>query len=155
MLKLIPYLSTIERVFLAGCVIGLILYLSTRDGTVLIVTLGGIGAVYFLWAYKPSDVLSREEDALSINEMIIQVVLPKVLWIAAAISAVGLAMYIFDDMDLTYRKMLIVGASLTGLGIVLLLIFRIAGVQGFAVDKRPWLRALPMMLIDLWLLARG
>jgi hypothetical protein len=81
-------------------------------------------------------------------------IVPKVLWISSAISALGIAFYLFDFGNDGYKRMLMIGGLTIGIGTLLLLVFFVSGVKHIKIVTPILLRAIPLCLVDFYLMLK-
>jgi hypothetical protein len=147
------HLPLVEKVLLTALAIGTILTVMQVDSTVTRVSLLGLGVTFFFLAFgPPTDIPRQEGEQFGFSELLGLVVLPKVLWISSAISALGIAFYIFDFGNDGYKRMLMIGGLTIGIGILLLVVFFVRGVKHIRIVIPILLRALPLCLVDFYIL---
>ncbi|MBK8290518.1 MAG: hypothetical protein IPK96_05710 [Flammeovirgaceae bacterium] len=127
--KIAKHLPQVEKVFLAAFILGMILRILHLDSTVLSVSLLGLGVTYFLFGFRPIDIPQQENEKFGFAELLGLMIVPKVLWLSSAISALGIAFYNFDFGNEGYKQMLLIGGLIIGIGTLLLVIFMISGVR--------------------------
>jgi len=79
-------------------------------------------------------------------------IVPKVLWISSAISALGIAFYLFDFGNDGYKRLLMIGGLTIGIGTLLLVVFLASGVKHIKTVTPILLRAVPLCLVDFYIL---
>jgi len=151
---LTKHLPLVEKILLTALAIGTILTLMKIDSTVTRVSLLGIGVTFFLLAYRPTDMPRQEGEQFGFSELLGLTIVPKVLWISSAISAFGIAFYIFDFGNDGYKKMLMIGGLTIGIGTILLVVFLVSGVRHVKTVTPILLRAVPLCLVDLYILLK-
>ncbi|MEQ8304854.1 MAG: hypothetical protein RIB47_15775 [Cyclobacteriaceae bacterium] len=146
------YLPAAEKIFLAGLAVGVVLLFMSVDTTVLMISLNGLAVVYFLFAYKPLEI-QREEGALfGFSELLAYMIVPKVMWIASAVSLIGI---MFSLLKLEgSSNMLLIGLISLGIGTLLLVIFKAIGVKQLEVLQPMLYRTMPLLFFDLYTLLR-
>ncbi len=145
-------LPLVERIFITALVIGTILTAMQIDSTVTKISLLGLGATFFLLAYRPNDIPRQEGEQFGFSDLLALMILPKVLWISSAISALGIAFYLFDFGNDGYKKMLMIGGLTIGIGTILLITFSISGVKHIKIAMPILIRAVPLCLVDFYIL---
>jgi hypothetical protein len=146
------HLPLIEKVLLTALAIGIILTVFQVDSTVTRVSLLGLGVTFFLLAYRSTDIPRQEGEQFGFSELLGLMIVPKVLWISSAISALGIAFYLFDFGNDGYKKMLMIGGLTIGIGTLLLGVFFVSGVKHIRTVTPILLRAVPLCLVDFYIL---
>lgn len=146
------HLPLVEKVLLTALAIGTILTVMKIDSTVTRVSLLGLGVTFFLLAYRPNDIPRQEGEQLGFSDLLGLMIVPKILWISSAISALGIAFYLFDFGNDGYKKMLMIGGLTISIGTLLLIVFFISGVKHIRTVVPILLRAVPLCLVDFYIL---
>ena len=146
------HLPLVEKVLLAALAIGTILTTMKIDSTVTRVSLLGLGVTFFLLAYRPTDIPRQAGEQFGFSELLGLMIVPKVLWISSAISALGIAFNLFDFGNDGYKQMLMIGGLTIGIGTLLLVVFLISGVKHIKTVIPILLRAVPLCLVDFYIL---
>lgn len=146
------HLPLVEKVLLTALAIGTILTVMQIDSTLTKVSLLGLGVIFFLLAYRPNDIPRQEGEQLGFSDLLGLMIVPKVLWISSAVSALGIAFYLFDFGNDGYKKMLMIGGLTIGIGTILLIVFFISGVKYIRTVVPILLRAVPLCLVDFYIL---
>ena len=147
------HLPLVEKVLLTTLAIGIILTVMQIDSTVTRVSLLGLGVTFFLLAYRPNDIPRQEEgEQLGFSDLLGLVIVPKVLWISSAISALGIAFYLFDFGNDGYKRMLMIGGLTISIGTILLIVFSVSGVKHLRTVVPVLQRAVPLCLVDFYIL---
>jgi hypothetical protein len=156
-----PFIATItkhlpsaEKVLLAALAIGTVLTITQLDSTVSKVSLLGLAVIFFLLAYRPIEIPKHEGEQFGFSELLGLIIVPKVLWISSAISAVGIAFYLFDFGNDGYKQMLMIGGLSIGIGASLLIVFFVSGVRHIRMVTPILLRAVPLCLVDFYILVK-
>ena len=121
----------------------------TSNPSLLMLGLITLGTVYYLFAFRPP-APQAEGTQQNFMSLLVTTILPKVLWISCSVGAVGLAFY-FNGLPGS-RQMLIIQTST---GVVGLIIWGIGNLQQTeSLDRitAPITRALPTMLIAVYIL---
>lgn len=103
--KLFLYLQTLEKIFLIGFIIGVILRITHTEGgdQFLMISMFGFAMVSFLTAYKPTtENLGNDFKALLVT------IINKVFYISSAVTIIGLLFYLLHFKG--YQQMLMIGA---------------------------------------------
>jgi hypothetical protein len=146
------HLPLVEKVLLTALAIGTIMTVMKIDSTVTRVSLLGLGVTFFLMAYRPTDIPRQEGEQFGFSDLLGLMIVPKVLWISSAVSALGIAFYLFDFGNDGYKKMLMVGGLTIGIGTLLLVVFLVSGVKHIKTVTPILLRAVPLCLVDFYIL---
>jgi hypothetical protein len=154
MVKIINYLPIVEKILLTALAIGTILTLMKIDSTVTSVSLLGLGATFFLYTYKLIDIPRQENEQFGFSTLLGLVIVPKILWISSAVSALGIAFYVSDLGNDGYKAMLRIGAVTIGIGTLLLVAFLASGVKHIQMATPVLLRTVPLFLVDMYLLLK-
>lgn len=146
------YLPTVEKILLAAFIIGTILKIMHIDSSVTQVTLVGLGITFFLFMYRPNEVPRQADEQSGFFDLLALTIVPKILWISSAISALGLAFYLFDLGNDGYKRLLTIGGMTIGVGVVILLFAFTKGVRHLGTVTPILLRAVPLLLADFYIL---
>jgi hypothetical protein len=149
-LRITNHLPLIEKVFLAALAIGTVLTVMQIDSTVMRISLIGLAVTFFLFAYRPIEIPKQENEPFGFSELLAFMIVPKVLWISSAISAVGIAFYLFNNDG--YKQLLMIGGLSIGIGTILIVIFLVSGVKHIKMVTPILLRAVPLFLVDFYIL---
>jgi hypothetical protein len=139
-----------ERAFLIALAIGTILVFSKINSSVLNVSLIGLAITFFLYAYKPLNIVREENELLGFSDLLAVGILPRVMWISSAISTLGLLFYLMDNAG--HKNMLMIGGLTIGISVVLLTIFLVSGVKNIKIVTPILFRAIPLLTIDIYIL---
>ncbi len=148
------HLPIVEKVLLTTLAIGAILTVMKIDSTVTRVSLLGLGVTFFLLAYRPTDIPRQEGEQFGFSGLLGLMIVPKVLWISSAISALGIAFYLFDFGNDGYKNMLMIGGLTIGSGTLLLVVFFVSGVKHIKTVTPILLRAVPLCFVDVYILLK-
>jgi hypothetical protein len=143
-------LPLVEKILLIALAIGIILALLNIDHDVVKLTLLALAAVFFLLTYRPIDLPAKEGEQLGFAELIALNIIPKTLWISSAISAIGIAFYLYNFNGA--RQILIIGAPVIAFDVVLLIIFAVMGTRYMHTAVPVLLRAVPLLIADVYIL---
>lgn len=150
--RLTKNLHWAERALLIALVLGTMLMYLKVDTGVLSVSLIGLAVVFFLYAYKPIEIVRDEKEQLGFSDLLAVTILPKVMWISSAISTLGLLFYLLDLGNDGYKNILMIGGLTIGIAVVLLTVFLSSGVKNLKMVTPILFRAVPLLLIDLYIL---
>lgn len=150
--RITPHLPLAEKILLTSLLIGIVLTIMQIDSAVASVSLLGLAATFFLLAYRPIDVPRQENELLGLSELLAFMIVPKVLWISSAISALGIAFYMFNFGNPGYKNMLMIGGSTIAVAALILAVLLVSGVKHIRMVTPILLRALPICLIDFYIL---
>ncbi len=150
---IVKHLPLAEKIFFLALVIGTVLTSMHVDSPVRQVALVGLGITFFLLAYRPMEIPPQEDGQIGgFTELLALSIVPKVLWMGCAVSALGLAFYLFGNKG--YKQLLIIGGSTIGGSSVLLIVFLAQGVKHLNIVTPILLRAIPLLLADFYILFR-
>lgn len=128
--RALPYL---EKIFLVALVAGLLLnYFEIENGALINISLAGLGATFFLLAFKTDDIKPQteaEESRLGFNDLLGAIIIPKVLGIGSAVAIIGILFYNLDLGNDGYKQMLGIGGSTILLCILILGYLKISGTK--------------------------
>jgi hypothetical protein len=133
--------------------VGMILTAMQVDSTITPASLIGLAITFFLFAYRPLDVPYQENEQQGFADLLALMIIPKVLWISTAMSAFGIGFSFFATNE-GYKNMLLIGGISIAFATLLLGIFTIIGVKHIRVVAPILLRALPLCLVDFYILFR-
>lgn len=150
--RLTKNLHWAERALLIALVLGTMLRYLEIDTDLLTVSLIGLGLVFFLYAYKPVDMIRDEKEKFGFSDLLAVTILPKVMWISSAISTLGLLFYVQNLAYEKYNMMVMIGGLTIGIAVVTLTIFLAGGVKNLKAVTPILFRAVPLFLIDLYIL---
>lgn len=149
--KITNYLPLIEKIFLVALAIGTLLTLLSIDSSVTKFSLLGLGVIFFLMAYRPIDLPAQEGETFGFTELLAWSIVPKVMWINSAVSALGISFYLFDFGNDGYKRMLMIGGLTIGIAILMLTFFLVSGVKNLKMVTPALLRAVPLFLLDIYI----
>jgi hypothetical protein len=115
--------------------------------TGLQISLSGLAGIYFLMAYRPPTPVPATEKK-GFAALLLQTILPKVLWIGCAVGAIGIMFHLLQLEGA--RELLVIHAASGGVGVGMFLAFR---QTNDSHTLTPVLyRAVPFLLISVYLL---
>ena len=150
--KVTNHLPVIEKVLLTALAVGLILTVMKIDSAVPEIALLGLAITFFLFAYRTIEIRRYENEQFGFSEFLGYRIIPKILWISSSISALGISFYLFDFGNEGYKQMLMFGGSTIFLGSLVLLVLSVSGVKHLKIVTSVLLRAVPLLLVDMYLL---
>lgn len=148
------HLPLVEKILLTALVIGTILRVMHIDSSVTKVSLLGLGVTFFLLAYRPNEIPREENEQLGFPDLLALTIVPKILWISSAISALGIAFYLFAFGNNGFKQLLMIGGMTIGGSTVVLLFSFAKGVKHLGTVTPILLRAIPLLLVDFYILFR-
>ncbi len=148
-IRITKHLPLVEKFLLTGLAVGVILTLLKMDTSVTRLTLLGLGVTFFLSAYRPPEIPMQENEKFGFSELLGFMIVPKVLWISCAVSALGIAFYLGGNEG--SKQMLFIGGSSIGIGTFLFLILLLNGVKHIKTVTPVLVRAVPLLLTDVYL----
>jgi hypothetical protein len=137
--KLFPFISTLEKIFLVGFIIGAGLRITHTKGSdeILMVSMSGLAAICFLTAYKPpAENLGNDIKALFVT------IVNKVLYISSAVCIIGLLFFFLHFEG--YKQMLMIGSMSVGACMVISLYLITQLKESQSVLQPALFRALPL-----------
>jgi hypothetical protein len=152
MVRIAKYLPWIEALFLMTLAAGWVMLYETLEAGVLIISLIGLTATYFISAYKPIEIISDGKEKFGMKEMLAWSILPKICWISSAVSTLGWLLFFVNPENEGYENMLMIGALSIG-GAMVTIVFLISmGVSQIKVLLPVMFRAVPLLSADCYLL---
>jgi hypothetical protein len=149
--KLFQYIPLIEKILLVALLIGTILAIMEIDLTIARISLFVLAATFFLRAFQPpKEIEQSENETFGFSELLARSIIPKVLWISSAVSAIGIAFYLNNFENKGYKEMLLIGIMSIGAGLVLLTVFLVTGVKHLKTIVPVVLRAVPASLAAIY-----
>lgn len=152
--KLFKLLDLAERIFLGATIVALLLRrMEMEIGSLLIITMGGLAAVYFL---KPQQRIEHiqesegEQPKLGFADLLIKTTIPKVGWIGCSVAVVGI-LFSFQGFNGSQEMLLIAGGTLG----IASLVLTYAVVTGTKTLTPLLMRAVPLFLICVVLLSKS
>lgn len=153
-IKLTKHLPLAEKALLAALAIGAILTMLEMDTTITTVALLGLAVTFFLFAYRPIDIPVQEGEQFGFSQLLGLMIIPKVLWISCAVSALGIVFYLLQLGNDGFKQMLMIGVSAIAFAGLLLVILLISGVKHMKLVAPVLLRAIPLLLADVYILLK-
>ena len=155
MIVITQNLPIAEKILLALTAIGLILLYSEGNARLLAWSLLGLGVVLFLYAFRPLASIERAEGELGgFKELLAQTILPKITWIASGVSCLGIALYLFNLGNQGYAQALLTGSTIIAMSLLLICYFALTGTKNIRDTSLIFLRSVPLMIVDFYLLSQ-
>lgn len=146
------HLPLAEKVALAALAAGIILTSMKIDSYVTRFAFLALGIIYFLMAYRPTNIPIKEGEQFGFKELLGLLIIPKVLWISSAMSILGIVIYLFNSANDGYKKMLLIGATTCGAATLLIVVFFIMDMKHIKSVTPILLRAIPLLVIDIYMI---
>jgi hypothetical protein len=108
--------------------------------------------IYFLSAYKPSDLPTDENNPFGFSELLSLSILPKVMWINSAVLAIGILFYLLKNEG--YKQMLMIGCLSMGAALLILLILFIARAKYLNNCASVLLRGIPLLAVAAYIMLK-
>jgi hypothetical protein len=141
----------IEMILWAGFAIGLLLrFTSFPSSSLFLISLSGLAIVFFLSAYRPSNIVRSEDEKLGFMDLLCLTIAPKVLWLSSAVLAIGILFYVNQMKG--YEQMLSVGSAPVAIGSVLLAIGIVLNIKHIKAAMPVLYRAIPLLLAGIYIL---
>ena len=150
--RIAKYLPWIEALFLLMLAVGWVMLFQNLQAGLLILSLIGLTATYFISAYKPIEILSDGEEKFGTKEMLAWTILPKICWISCAVSTLGWLLFFISPENASYKNMLMIGALSIGAALVMIAYLISTGVRQIKVLLPVMFRAVPLLSADCYLL---
>jgi len=146
--KLLPLA---EKIFLVALSIGIAITYMSLNSSVTEVSLIGLAIIFFLYAYTPFDIPRPYDEHWGLSELLALTIVPKVMWIGSAISALGVAFYLINFGNDGYRRLSMLGGTTIAITIIMQTFFLITGVKHLKYVAPILLRSAPLFLADLYM----
>ena len=149
--KIARFLNSAEMVLSSLLILGLLLPKVDIDSSIVIlIAVGGLAIIFFLQAYAPFPIPIQKERP-GFKELLCFTVLPKVMWIAASVSTVGILFFLLDISNGAV-EMMTIGATSLAACLLVTGYFYISARQ-YIIPLIPVLyRAVPVLLITTYIL---
>jgi hypothetical protein len=152
-LKIIPYLGLLEKIFLAGLAIGIALtYFNYDNKVVLQISLLGLAITYFLTAFKIIDFPRQEDEVFEFKDLLTYTITPKVIWISCGLSLFGLFIYTLQLGHDGHKRAFMTGGLSIAIGLLIIGYAFITGSKYLKYILPTVLRAIPIIIADFYLL---
>lgn len=148
--RIARYLPIAEKVSLALIVLGVGLWYLKVDDSLAMISFSLLAAVYFLNGYVRVGPAGTENERPGFLDRIAQTIVPKVMWIACAMSVVGILFYVLNMNG--SKEMLMIAVPAMAMGLVLFAAMFAAGAKNINLLTPILYRAIPLFLIGIYLL---
>ena len=151
-LRIARYSHWLEKTFLVFLALsaGLIPFgIDASPG--LMISLSGLAVVFFLYAYRPLEISNADDEPMGFIHLLSLSIIPKVLWISASISTMGIMFYLLGLNEEGYKSMLMIGGSSILFASFVLGIFLISATKYLRVLIPVLMRALPILFINIYI----
>jgi len=115
----------------------------------LMVSLGTLSTVFFLYANAPPQGIDKTEQPMGFKELLTLLIIPKVLWISLAISTIGILFYFLNLKG--YNEMLLIGGTSLLFALVLLAVLFLNGAKYLDAIRPVLMRAVTVLVIDIYI----
>ena len=146
------FLPWIERAAISLLIVAMIMaLLKIPADEMIMVSMGTLSVVFFMNARSMTAPEPKEGEQSGFRELFGFVILPKILWLGASVSVIGILFFILELSG--YAEMLMVGGSSLTIGTLILVILISTGSQNLLPVYKPVLvRVLPVMAVALYIL---
>ncbi len=121
--------------------------------TVIIISLGGLAAIFFFMAFRPPAQMSTPGgEKLDFIHLLVSTTLPKLLWISCAVGTSSLMLYHSDAGNEGYKPGLMIHSVVTPISVLIFGLAAAKGVPGLRSLLPIYFRALPLLLAAVYLL---
>ena len=152
-LKIVPYLGLIEKIFLTGLVVGLVLtYFKTDNKTIIQVSLLALSITYFLTAFKIIDIPRQEDEVFEFKDLLTYTIIPKVIWIGSGLSLLGLFIYTLQLGHEGHKRAFMTGGLSIAIGLTIIVYTAMTGTRHLKYILPTVVRAIPLLFTDFYLL---
>lgn len=149
--KILPFVPWAERVFIVAALIALALKATGNPSTtLLVISLGGLAAGFFLSGFIPLDIPYDENIKLGFIDLLALTIVPKVMWIGSAISVLGILFHQLGLPPDRYLQLFMIGSSVL-VGALVHLITLVQGVKRLHYVMPIYYRAIPVLLVMAYL----
>ena len=147
--KSLPWLEAIGLVLLV--ISGMMMMLEMQAQELLMIALCTLAITFFLKAHRPPAMKIKEGEPQGFTSLLSLTILPKVLWIGASATTIGILFY-FLKLDGS-EQMLVIGGSTLAFGTVLLGALMVTGTEDLWTAYRPILfRIVPVLMMAIYIL---
>jgi hypothetical protein len=152
MVRIARFLPWVEALLLIMLAVGWGMLYQALEVGLLIISLTGLTATYFISAYKPIEIISNGKEKFGMKETLAWTILPKLCWISCAVSTLGWLLFFVDPENVGYQNMLMIGALSIGSALVMIALLIATGVSQIKVLLPVMFRAVPLLSADCYLL---
>ncbi|MEP1094770.1 MAG: hypothetical protein ABJG78_06640 [Cyclobacteriaceae bacterium] len=154
--KFAPILKRIERVLWIALIFGIILnYFGQNTLLVIQFSLSLLSVLFFLFAFTRSDVPTSKGEQTSFKELLAWAILPKILWVSAAVSTIALLMSTLELSNDAYLRMLPSGIGGNAIATIVLSFLFLSGTKHMQKSLQVLLRTIPILLASLQLFSNA
>ncbi len=124
-----------------------------QSTTVIIVSLGGLAAIFFFMAFRPpAQMPTPTGEKLDFIHLLVSTTLPKLLWISCAVGSSSLMLFLSDPGNEGYKPGLMIHSVVTPISLLIIGFAAAKGVPGLRSLLPIYFRALPLLLAAVYLL---
>ncbi len=147
-------LPSLEKVFLTAAILTfLLMSVDIRVPYLLNISIVGLAFTFFMNAFQEKEIKRTEDKRLDFNDLFIDMIAPKILWISTAIVTMGILFYMLDFGNNGYANMLIIGSVTIVICSVLSLVLVTKRAGNFGEVITPiFYRALPALVYACFIL---
>lgn len=150
--QIIRFRDRLEIVLLSALFIGVILAWTQTNSQVLPTALVALAPVFFISAFLAVAPASSDSQPQGFISLLVSTILPKVMWISCAISAVGIAFHLFHVPSEHYAPMIMIGGTTLLGGTLEVIVFALMRVKQIRVVLPVLYRAIPLLAMDAYIL---
>jgi hypothetical protein len=115
--------------------------------TIVIISLGGLAGIFFLMGFRPPSVRPDTSNGKQgFTQLLLDTILPKVLWISCAVCTISILLYHLDNGNDGYKQGIFIHLSITAVSLIV-----IGGASVAGKNVRPLLpilfRAVPLAFV--------
>ena len=151
------YTPLLEKIFLVGLLIGALfglLEIEPFNITVTMVSLFGLAIAYYVAAFRPMETPEDGSGQMGFKELLAYIIVPKVFWISSGVSLIGLGLLTMGSDTNGYKQMLMIGGITIATGMLVIMVLVIGGARILRPVSTALLRAIPLMIVDIFFLTR-
>lgn len=151
--RILRLLPRAEWIFAPAAIAGAIIAATGGDSSLAVVGLSGLGAIYFLCAYRASsDPASNpaSEQPIGYGPLLALNILPKVLWISCAVCLIAILFYLLNFKGAP--NVALIGSTTIASGTVLTLVLLITAPSYVRYILPVLLRAIILAALSAWYL---
>jgi len=147
------HLPTLEKLFLLSLAVGLTLNFLNMDlPQITLISLTGLGVVFFMNTYRSLDIPGPEEGKLyGFQELLSYTIIPKVLWISTSILTVGILFYMMNTGNNGYLSMIGIGSTTVIIGTVFLIGSMVMGTKHLNLVIPVLYRSTPALVVGIYI----
>ncbi len=144
-----------EKVGLAALTIGLALQYGNFDGRqFILISLAVLAIVFFVSAFRPLE-LPEQNEPLDFSHLLVLVIMPKIVLIAAAVSTFGIFAFFLKTGNKGYLQPLMVGFSTTATAFMIYVYGALKGMNGLDRVLPLFYRALPFAIVAAYIFVQN